>query len=137
MKKLLLFVLVCLIIAFSLFIQQESRKDMRIAPYNVVGVSRVENVGSGLFVGGYEMAKLNTVPENYSVYDYVMFEIDTNYKSTLFDFFNIHIVNKYYVYDKIVYDCYSDIIDINLPINIQIVVGDNVKVGIPTIFNGF
>jgi len=87
-------------------------------------------------VGDYKIQSLAKL-ENFDDLDYISFNISHKNINMLFDIFKIVVVKKYIVFDKIVYDCHSDKIPYDNNINIQIIVGDDVEVGIPTKFSGF
>lgn len=89
-----------------------------------------------LQVGDYKIENLSKL-NSFEEIDYISFNIDNKYINMLFDIFNVVVVSKYVVFDKIVYDCHSDEIPYNNKINIQIIVGDETQVGIPTKFSGF
>lgn len=89
-----------------------------------------------LQVGDYKIENLSKL-NRFEEIDYISFNIDNKYINMLFDIFNVVVVSKYVVFDKIVYDCHSDKIPYNNKINIQIIVGDETQVGIPTKFSGF
>lgn len=122
---------------FSFAVKREKTERLNSIAYNIIGVSNVNIKENQPIVGGYGMIKLDKMPSQISDFVYIMFEVDKKYKTTLFDYYKIHIVKKYIIGDNIVYDCHSDNINIRSHINIQIVQGDNIKIGIPTIFNGF
>ncbi len=89
-----------------------------------------------LQVGDYKIENLSKL-NSFEEIDYISFNMDNKYINMLFDIFNVVVVSKYVVFDKIVYDCHSDKIPYNNKINIQIIVGDETQVGIPTKFSGF
>lgn len=135
MKKCVAVVFVLLLFVSVFFSKNITEKKIRLNIYNAFVV--VEGEENGIKIGDYTLKKLQSNYIDFSKNKYISFNTSENMLSTLFDFFKCDIVKKYTLSDNIIYDCHSDIISINKKINIQIVVGEEVKVGIPTIFEGF
>lgn len=135
MKKCVVVVFVSLLFVSAFFSKNIAEKKIRLNVYNAFVV--VEGEENGVKIGGYTLKKLQSDYIDFSKNKYISFNISKNNLGVLFDFFKCDIVKKYIISDNIIYDCYSDIININKKINIQIAVSKDVKVGIPTIFEGF
>lgn len=135
MKKVGVVAFVILAILICYYLKNSNEKVFLINVFNIKSYELVKECDD-VFVGNYMVKNLSDF-NNLSKNNYVSFEINKEYLDRLFDTLHIQIVKKYKVFDKNVYDCHSDMININRKINIQIVVGENIKIGIPTIFEGF
>lgn len=135
MKKVGVVAFVILAILICYYINNSNEKAFLNNTFNIKSYELMEECDD-VFVGNYTVKNLSNF-NNLSKNNYVSFEINKEYLHQLFDTLHIQIVKKYKVFDKKVYDCHSDMININRKINIQIAVGEKVKIGIPTIFEGF
>lgn len=128
-----------LILTFSLCVKNYKLEKLNDKVYNIKVVKTCcydDNFSE--IVGDYYITKLDKLSLNFNDFSYIMFEMNKSDINILFDLYKIDIVKKYIVFDNIVYDAHSEYVNINSSINIQIAVGDSaIKVGIPTIFNGF
>lgn len=139
MKKLLVFMFMVLILTFSLCVKNYKLEKLNDKIYNIkVAKTCCFDDSFSEIVGDYYITKLAKLTLNFNDINYIMFEMSKSDINILFDLYKIDIVKKYRVCDNIVYDAHSEYINISNSINIQIAVGDDaIKVGIPTIFNGF
>lgn len=138
MKRIVAILFMVLLFVFSLLVHNINSCVLDDICYDVKGVMKCSDLReSGIDVGGYNIVDLNKLPLHNVSYDYISFKVSHSNLHIVFDLFNIHIVNKYIVFDNIVYDCILNNVLDNVVSNAQIVVGDEIIIGIPTIFEGF
>lgn len=108
--------------------------------FKIISISKSDNL-SGVNVGDYVLNKIDNLHQlEGKFFDGVTIYLNRTKNNILkvLDKYTVHIVNKYKVYDNIVYDCKfygSGILGFK---TMQICVKDDyVEVGLPSILNGF
>lgn len=138
MKRLYVLVFICLMLAFMLCVNNIKLQVLNGIVYDITQVKiACENVSNGQVVGDYIIKDIDNLNLKFNGYKYISFKISKKDFKLFIDLLQIYIVKKYYVFDNIVYDCKFDNIYTGDILTLQIAVGKDIKVGIPTIFEGF
>ncbi len=138
MKRLYVLVFICLMLAFMLCVNNIKLQVLNSIVYDITQVEiACENVSNGQMVGDYIIKDIDNLNLKFNRCKYISFKISKKDFKLFIVLLQIHIVKKYYVFDNIVYDCKFDNIYNSDILTLQIAVGKDVKVGIPTIFEGF
>lgn len=125
-------------LAFMLCVNNVKLQVLNSIVYDITQVEiACENAGNGQVVGNYIIKDIDNISLKFNGCKYISFKISKKDFKLFIGLLQIHIVKKYIVSDNIVYDCKFDNIYNNNISTLQIAIGKDVKVGIPTIFEGF